>query len=99
MNAAKPILDDAFFLERTLPDRVPKPKVRLGIVQLPKAPKLDIKRAVRAWAAIGVEVSETRIRKHAAELQAWSSSSLWNQSADKRRPHPSGDGSQATQDC
>ena len=74
MRAARkhrPDWDEAFFLVRTDPERKPavrrKPSkpLRLGLVPF------DFEAARRTWEALGVEITEDRIREHLAELEQW----------------------------
>jgi hypothetical protein len=67
----KPGWDDAFFLERTVPDREGKPRLPATVIELPKRLKFDPVRAVEAWLAIGCEVSAEHVRAHLRRLRQW----------------------------
>jgi hypothetical protein len=63
--------DDGFYIARSDPQREPKPRAPAPVIKLPERVRLDTARAVAAWKAIGVEVTEKRIREHATQLRAW----------------------------
>jgi hypothetical protein len=67
----KPHWDDAFYLERALPDREKKPRVQAEIIRLPKSNRLDAARAVKAWADTGLDISEARLKAHWEQLKNW----------------------------
>jgi hypothetical protein len=67
----KPNGDNAFFLERTLPDREPLPRLEASPFRLPRRVKFDPIRCLQAWRSIDYVNDLQRIIEHMAILEAW----------------------------
>jgi hypothetical protein len=67
----RPGWDDGFFMARTDPERVPKPRLKASKFELPKFEGFDRWRLVTAWRAVGVMADPERVLGHALMLDFW----------------------------
>jgi hypothetical protein len=56
-------------MARSDPEREPKLRLTASVVKLPRNTRFDPAKAVEAWAAIGLDVSEDRILEHNAAVK------------------------------
>jgi hypothetical protein len=66
----RPGWDSAFFIERATPEWEPRPWRDSGVIIVPDI-DFNVARAIRAWRAIDIELTETHIRRHLAQMEAY----------------------------